>query len=197
MAAALEVFAAAGYTVARVSDIADRVGVTEPVVFRNFRSKADLFAAVLERASQDLADRLALMAEDSDDVFDLLSRLLSAEHLDREHRAGGLGVVFTDAEAASAAGTSIPEAARRARARVVEAMAGLLRRGQRDRTIRDDVSPVMLSWLLLALINAREFSRAKAGDAFPAVDRELLATMRDLVRPRSQPNGRTGEQQTR
>jgi hypothetical protein len=35
------------------------------------------------------------------------------------------------------------------------------------------------------LIHAREFGRAKAGDAFRAVDRELLSAMREMVRPRT------------
>ena len=49
--AAAEVFAAAGYRAAKVSDVAGRVGVTEPVIFQNFGSKAGLFAAVVERAA--------------------------------------------------------------------------------------------------------------------------------------------------
>jgi AcrR family transcriptional regulator len=185
VAAALRVFAAAGYEAARISDIADRVEVTEPVIFRHFRSKAELFAAVLKRAADDLAGGLAALARESDDVFELVSRLLSAEHLDREHQSGGLGVLFAEAETARTSEPAIAEAARTARARVVDAMAGLLGRGQLNGTIRHDVSPVTLSWSLLALIRAREFGRARAGEEFPAVDRELLATMHDMVRPRS------------
>src|SRR3984885_6896151 len=49
--AATEVFAEAGYRAGKVSDVAARVGVTEPVIFQNFGSKAALFAAVLERAA--------------------------------------------------------------------------------------------------------------------------------------------------
>ena len=40
--AATEVFAAAGYRAGKVSDVAARVGVTEPVIFQNFGSKAAL-----------------------------------------------------------------------------------------------------------------------------------------------------------
>src|SRR5579859_5911224 len=49
--AAAEVFAEAGYSAAKVSDVAARVGVSEPVVFQNFGSKAALFSAVVERAA--------------------------------------------------------------------------------------------------------------------------------------------------
>src|ERR1700761_4226352 len=51
LAAAAEVFAEAGYRAARVADIAARGGVSEPVVFQNFGSKAALFAVVLDRAA--------------------------------------------------------------------------------------------------------------------------------------------------
>ena len=44
--AATEVFAQAGYRAGKVSDVAARVGVSEPVIFQNFGSKAALFAAV-------------------------------------------------------------------------------------------------------------------------------------------------------
>src|SRR5487761_1059701 len=44
--AATEVFAASGYRAGKVSDVAARIGVTEPVIFQNFGSKAALFAAV-------------------------------------------------------------------------------------------------------------------------------------------------------
>ena len=53
--AAAEVFADAGYRAAKVSDVAALVGVTEPVIFQNFGSKAAPFAAVVERAAAEVA----------------------------------------------------------------------------------------------------------------------------------------------
>src|SRR5947208_14385933 len=49
--AASEVFAAAGYRAAKVSDVAARIGVSEPVIFQNFGSKEALYAAVLDRVA--------------------------------------------------------------------------------------------------------------------------------------------------
>src|SRR4051794_41498758 len=46
LAAAVEVFSAAGYRAGKVSDVAALVGVSEPVIFQNFGSNAALFAAV-------------------------------------------------------------------------------------------------------------------------------------------------------
>ena len=186
MAAALPIFATQGYTQARVSDIAHRVGITEPVVFRHFRTKAELFAAVLERASDVVTGQLARAAQsEGEDVFNLLAALLSAEHLDRLHQRGGLGVIFTDAAAAADDhGFVIQQAAQRARARVVTALGELLERGQRAGTVRTDSTPTTLAWAVLALIHAREFGRAHAGDSFPPVNRELVRLMRELVQAR-------------
>src|ERR1700726_4056502 len=56
--AAAEVFAESGYRSAKVSDVAARVGVTEPVIFQNFGSKAALFAAVVQRAAAEVSASL-------------------------------------------------------------------------------------------------------------------------------------------
>ena len=47
-------FAQTGYRAAKVSDVAARIGVSEPVIFQNFGSKAALFAAVVERAAAEV-----------------------------------------------------------------------------------------------------------------------------------------------
>ena len=47
--AAIPIFATAGYEQTRMSDVAACVGVTEPVIFQNFGTKAELFAAALDR----------------------------------------------------------------------------------------------------------------------------------------------------
>src|SRR5579872_6395438 len=56
--AAAEVFAESGYRAAKVSDVAARVWVSEPVIFQNFGSKAALFAAVIGRAAAQARDAL-------------------------------------------------------------------------------------------------------------------------------------------
>src|SRR3954453_5120864 len=63
LAAAAEVFSAAGYRAGKVSDVAARVGVSEPVIFQNFGSKAALFAAVVDRVAGDVQAELERLAE--------------------------------------------------------------------------------------------------------------------------------------
>ena len=46
--AALEVFTAAGYHSAAMDEIADRAGVSKPVLYQHFPSKLELYLAVLD-----------------------------------------------------------------------------------------------------------------------------------------------------
>src|SRR5215471_9276009 len=119
--AAAVVFAEAGYRAARVADVAARVGVTEPVVFQNFGSKAALFAAVVERAAAEARDSLDELAAGTDPVHGLLAHVLAAGvpggpgdavpragslHAatpgSRPHAGTAFGVLFADAAALAA-----------------------------------------------------------------------------------------------
>ena len=57
LAAAAEAFAQAGYADASVADVAALAGVSEPLVFRYFPTKAELHAAVVRGWAADLATR--------------------------------------------------------------------------------------------------------------------------------------------
>ena len=48
LAAALEVFTVAGYHSAAMDEIADRAGVSKPVLYQHFPSKLELYLAVLD-----------------------------------------------------------------------------------------------------------------------------------------------------
>src|SRR5215472_15848712 len=97
IAAAIPEFTRAGYDQTRVSDIAARVGVTEPVVFQNFGTKAGLFAAVLDHVAEEGARSLQLLGEQSRDDVELLSILLEPDLHQRLHSPGGIGMLFVDA----------------------------------------------------------------------------------------------------
>ncbi|MFL6128589.1 MAG: TetR/AcrR family transcriptional regulator, partial [Mycobacteriales bacterium] len=50
MAAAQEVFVAQGYHAAAMDDIADRAGVSKPVLYQHFPGKLDLYLALLDQS---------------------------------------------------------------------------------------------------------------------------------------------------
>ena len=54
LAAALEIFSTVGYHAASMDDIADRAGVSKPVLYQHFTSKLDLYLDLLDVAIEDL-----------------------------------------------------------------------------------------------------------------------------------------------
>jgi AcrR family transcriptional regulator len=169
LTAAAEVFAEAGYRAARISDIAARIGVTEPVVFQNFGSKPALFAAVLEHAAGDARDFLDQAATRPVAAGGLLAHVLChppAGHLPggpepAGHGAPGLafGVLFADA-----IGVAADPALADVSGQVLRALAGhladLVRRGQEDGSVRAGLAPEAAAWLLISVLAARPLREA-------------------------------------
>ncbi len=171
---AAEVFAQAGYRAAKVSEVADRVGVTEPVIFQNFGSKAALFAAVVERAAAEVQASLDDLAEGFGSGAGLLAHVLTgvphggpgqasagrgARHSGAEHAAAGYGVLFADA-ATLAAEPELTGPARDAIRAVAAHLAGLIQRAQADGGVRPDADPSAAAWLLLSVLSARRLRAA-------------------------------------
>jgi AcrR family transcriptional regulator len=179
LAAAVEVFSAAGYRAGKVSDVAARVGVSEPVIFQNFGSKAALFAAVVDRVAGDVQAELERLAEQPGSAAGLLAHALEPGHPHgapghphgpggagtglHTHGFGAHGVLFSDAFALIGE-PELTEAARRAARTIADHLAGLIRRGQADGDIRADLDPGPVAWLLLSVLSTRAFRTTVAPD---------------------------------
>jgi AcrR family transcriptional regulator len=171
--AAIPVFASVGYEQTRMSEIAARVGVTEPVIFQNFGTKAQLFAAALDQVSDSALAHLSELVQHYVGVQEFLRALLSAEHLEHLHTAPMFGVLFEDAHRLHfEAGVS--RALQRALGRVADALTAILARGQAEGSIRIDVDPRSLAWLVVSLIQARQFRRRFAPEQSQALEDDLL-----------------------
>ncbi|MER7755181.1 TetR/AcrR family transcriptional regulator [Kitasatospora sp. NPDC097643] len=182
LAAAVEVFAEHGYQRGKVSEVAARIGVTEPVVFQNFKSKAGLFTAVVAHA----ADRVCAELDEAAagvPVVALLTELTSPAHLDRLHARGAIGVLFADSVAATA-DPAVAEAGRAAVRRIAEGLAALLRRGQATGELRADTDPDAAAWLLISLVSARPLRLAALPElSRDHIERELAAMTAQLIAP--------------
>jgi AcrR family transcriptional regulator len=172
--AAAEVFAESGYRAGKVSDVAARVGVTEPVVFQNFGSKAALFAAVLDRAAAEVRAHLDELSADHGSASGLLAHVLTRPAHQRPGQAGthagaAYGVLFADA-AALAAEPALAEPARNAFRTVAAHLADLIQHAQADGGVRADIDPQAAAWLLLSVLSARGLrGAAMPGGLEPAV----------------------------
>jgi AcrR family transcriptional regulator len=179
LAAAAGVFAEMGYERCRMRDIAARVGVTEPVIFQNFGSKAALFSAVIELAADQLCAALRSTAEGSD----VLERILAPGHLDEMHGPGAPGVLFADAMGLTTE-PGVEAAARRGLRRVADALAGVIAEGQEAGTVRADVEPATAAWWLLSLLASHRFrsammpQRARREQLLAAFTRQVLTEPR-------------------
>ncbi len=164
LAAAVEVFSAAGYRAGKVSDVAALVGVSEPVIFQNFGSKAALFAAVVDRVAGDVRAELERLAGRPGSAAGLLAHALEPGHPHpHPHGFGTHGVLFSDAFALIGE-PELTEAARRAARTIAGHLADLIRGGQADGDIRADLDPGPVAWLLLSVLSTRAFRTAVAPD---------------------------------
>lgn len=178
VAAATLVFAEVGYRRGRTSEIASRVGVSEPVVFQNFGSKAALYAAVLDQAVErlrtGLREDLATCCDGS--VATMLDRLLAPGHIDRMHAHGTLGALLADA-AALTEDPLITEAYRRGTQRLAEELIRILAEGSRAGEVAPDVDPATGAWWLLSLISSHRFRQTALPEESRAEQEHRLAEL--------------------
>lgn len=199
--AAAEVFATAGYRAAKMSDIAARVGVTEPVVFQNFGSKPALFAAVVEHAAAQARSSLEEAAARPGSAGPLLAHVLgdpltpdsdpstpdgnpsapSAEHHPpgRNGAGPGFAVLFADA-VAMATDPALAEVSGQAMRSLAGHLADIVRSGQRDGSVRADADPEAAAWLLISLLAARPLRDAAMP---PAMEPKLAGLALLLLGP--------------
>ncbi|MEY2245519.1 TetR/AcrR family transcriptional regulator [Streptomyces sp. BF23-18] len=182
LAAATEVFSETGYERGKVSDIARRVGVTEPVVFQNFGSKSALYQAALDHVTSAVTALLTEAADTGRPVPDVLAAFLDPAHMDRFHQRGAHGFLFADA-AALAHDPALGEAARNIHRNFAEALAGLLRRGQSEGDIREDVSADTAAWWLISLLAGRPLRTAVMPDRAAQEARLTDMALRSLLPP--------------
>ncbi len=78
---ALEVFVAQGYHAAAMDDIAERAGVSKPVLYQHFPGKLDLYLALLDSAC--------------DDVIDHCRQALAATHDNKTRVAAAMAAFYT------------------------------------------------------------------------------------------------------
>jgi AcrR family transcriptional regulator len=67
LSAALEVFVAQGYHAAAMDDIAERAGVSKPVLYQHFPGKLDLYLALLDQSCDQIISNAGRALESTDD----------------------------------------------------------------------------------------------------------------------------------
>lgn len=74
---AAKVFAARGYAGTTTAELAKAAGITEPIIYRHFKGKRELFIALVERTGEDTIRDWEQALKDAADPAERLARLLS------------------------------------------------------------------------------------------------------------------------
>lgn len=190
VAAATEVFSEAGYQRGTMGEVARRVGVSEPVIFQNFGSKAAVFLAVLEEATKRMSAAIQDRAAAVGSVGAWLAEFLAPQHLSRAHARDRHAVLFADAMSVTTE-PEVREAIRQAHRTLARTIAELLVRGQAEGSVRPDLDPQAAAWWLLSLLASQGFRAATMPDRrrleaqLGALTLQTLTTERTSDRPRS------------
>ena len=91
---ALEVFVAQGYHAAAMDDIAERAGVSKPVLYQHFPGKLDLYLALLDRAVDAVIDGTRAALESTDDNKQRVAATMTAFYTYVASEEGEFRLVF-------------------------------------------------------------------------------------------------------
>jgi AcrR family transcriptional regulator len=94
LAAAQQVFVAQGYHAAAMDDIADRAGVSKPVLYQHFPGKLELYLALLETHCDGLIDRIHTAMAATTDNKDRVRRAAEAYFDFVDHESEAFRLVF-------------------------------------------------------------------------------------------------------
>jgi AcrR family transcriptional regulator len=128
-----------------MAEVARRLGVSEPVIFQNFGSKAAVFAAVVEDATGQLTAAMRERAVAHRSIGAWLAELLSPDQRHEVHARHSQDVLFADA-VPHGVESPVTEAIRGAHHALAQTLAELLARGRADDSVREDLDPEVGAW---------------------------------------------------
>jgi len=146
---AATLFAEHGYARTTTAQLARAAGVTEPIIYRHFKSKRDLFIALIDRTG---AETLRLWEEHlagAPDPADRIRRIVGANPMTTDQGQGVYRVIVQ--AMTEIADEQIRNAIRRHMAALHEFVAAEVRRAQESGSVGKRLSPEINAWLLMHL----------------------------------------------
>ncbi len=144
---AAKLFATRGYARATTAELAKAAGVTEPIIYRHFASKRELFVALIERTARQTLEHWESTLAGATDAADRLGRLLSDNPMVSDETRDSYRVFL---QAISEVDDDVIHKA------VVKHITNLhafvtreLERAQKERKVTKVFSPQIVAWLLL------------------------------------------------
>gem|GEM_PF-339850 len=144
---AAELFAKEGYARATTAQLAKAAGVTEPIIYRHFASKRDLFVALVERTADQTLQQWEELLKSAMDPAERLRRLTDENPMTSERGRLPYRVFL---QAITEVNDPIVRKAVNAHIRDLHAfVAGEVRRAQEERKVTKIFSDELLAWVLI------------------------------------------------
>ncbi|MEX2219410.1 MAG: TetR/AcrR family transcriptional regulator [Phycisphaerales bacterium] len=183
---AAELFAKYGYARATTAQLAKAAGVTEPIIYRHFDSKRDLFVALIERTGRETIDFWERHLADAAESTERLRRLLGDNPMVTERGRFAYRVIL---QAISETEDPVIHDALRNHIKSLHAfLTEELEAAQKEHKVTSRFSAELLAWLLIHIALGYGVLDAMAipgqgEDQQGVTVRELIARM--LVGPKS------------
>ena len=147
MDVASKLFAKNGYDATTTAAIAEAAGVTEPILYRHFKSKQEMFVAIVKAVSEQTMHHWQELVADIDDPAQQIRRI-SAEMPDHmAHLADAYHVLH--GALATSRDKKVLTVVREHYSEIERFFSKLVREGQRTGTFRKDVQPRTAAWQLI------------------------------------------------
>jgi len=146
---AAQLFAERGYSKTTTALLAKAAGVTEPIIYRHFSSKREMFIALIDRTGHDTIETWDKQLADAPNPAERLRRLIGANPMVTDHGRGVYRVVvqaMTEID-----DEQIREALQRHMAALHRFVAGEVVRAQEAGQVSKRLSPEITAWMLLHL----------------------------------------------
>ena len=151
---AADLFARRGFRGTTTAELAKSAGVTEPILYRHFTSKLDLFVTLIDEVGAELIDRWTEAVESVSDPMDRLGILLG-ESQGKHPRVPNQYRIILQAITESGNDPAIVSAVRRQTSRLHSFVVTELRNLQVRNAVRDDEPAAALAWLIIEIALGR------------------------------------------
>lgn len=148
--AAVDVFSVQGYRSSAFREVADACDVTEPLIYKYFRSRKELFLETIRHAAELVLDAWQGAASARPDSLSKLRALGDVEMARRVCRLSG-GVLL-QARADAGHDEDVSRAVSHGMGMRLGFVTGLVKEAQGDGLIRGDVDTVELAWQVLSIL---------------------------------------------
>jgi AcrR family transcriptional regulator len=144
---AKKLFAQNGYKLTTTANIAKAANVTEPILYRHFRSKKNLFLEVINEIRRETLDQWRKIAEETDDPLDGLRMI--AKSFQEARQIHQLEYRVAHRALAEVNDRDISQMLRAFYSDEADFFADVIRRGQRAGQFRRDIDARIAAWSII------------------------------------------------